>query len=260
MSVFRVPADVWRLIFEEATFVPYALRPDSSCDHHDQDQIRERLLVVLPTKRNIIHVCRAWYEVAIPLLYQSVFLTPRTVHMMYRLLAPDRLGRGEYGRWVIRLDYERPEGEIPLFNLFSVLRLQQMPNLQILVSRYTSTVPGFCLRTISPTLEDDPEFCFILLSACWRTLKVLDCNHTIFKTRPTVHERFGLLGDREWQKKRFALNEVGPEVQVEKVRLRCLRGHFSGNEVVACTSAPKRVLLECLLNSNGSRLPTKLIG
>ena len=216
------------MIIDWATHVPHALsisNPDPFLnDTPSQAEIRAELRASLTTKRNLVLVCRAWRDLALPFLYRCIYVKPDNSIKLYCLLSQDGLSLGRYGRWTRRVDYERPDGDVPLMNLFSLFHLRQFPNLEIVVSRHSTESDK-----IRKSSGDDPEFAFVLLSACWRTLKVLDCNHSIFLTTPCKLERQGLLCDRSWQKKRFKLGQAGPEVG--KVQLCRLRGFVAGRSV-----------------------------
>ena len=75
----RLPAEVWLLIFQLATEVPFMFLPrtESPFDLPPRPTHKEftaKLSSSLITKRYIVLVCKAWNEIATPLLYSAVLL------------------------------------------------------------------------------------------------------------------------------------------------------------------------------------------
>ena len=74
-----LPMEVWLLIFQLATEVPFAFLPkvESPFDlppRPTHKQMTAELSRSLLTKRYVVLVCKAWNEVATPLLYNAVLL------------------------------------------------------------------------------------------------------------------------------------------------------------------------------------------
>ncbi|KAA1477707.1 hypothetical protein DENSPDRAFT_619832 [Dentipellis sp. KUC8613] len=75
----HAPNEIWLLIFRHATSVPHALNPNAD-DPFDfpgtpinpESLTRWHLQAALRTKRTIVLVCRLWYDLGIPLLYEAV--------------------------------------------------------------------------------------------------------------------------------------------------------------------------------------------
>jgi len=75
----HLPTELWLLIFQLATEVPYALLPRIEYPFDlpyrpTHKEMEVRLSHSLITKRYIVLVCKAWNEVATPLLYSTVLL------------------------------------------------------------------------------------------------------------------------------------------------------------------------------------------
>ncbi|EIM90314.1 uncharacterized protein STEHIDRAFT_119335 [Stereum hirsutum FP-91666 SS1] len=84
----HVPPEIWQRILEMATLVPGSLDPDIEdpfdCSEprrwrnritkpgirDEQEDIRDSLI----TKRYVVRVCKQWYTLGMPLLYQSIFV------------------------------------------------------------------------------------------------------------------------------------------------------------------------------------------
>ncbi|TFY57687.1 hypothetical protein EVG20_g8438, partial [Dentipellis fragilis] len=78
-GVRHTPPEIWLLIFEHATFVPYALNtnvddpfasPGAPIDPESQTQ--QKLQAALATKRSLVLVCKRWHDLATPILYEAV--------------------------------------------------------------------------------------------------------------------------------------------------------------------------------------------
>ncbi|THH17450.1 hypothetical protein EW146_g3356 [Bondarzewia mesenterica] len=81
----QLPAEIWLRIFDFATFVPGILEtevqdpfdsPTTLLPHAEYELLSSTGKSSLATKRSLVQVCRDFYWLALPLLYQTVFLGP----------------------------------------------------------------------------------------------------------------------------------------------------------------------------------------
>ena len=82
----HLPPELWLRIFELATYVPGLLETDipdpfdmdpPSILHLHQEYDRKLFKYSMVTKRSIVLVCRTWYSLALPLLYQVLYIPSR---------------------------------------------------------------------------------------------------------------------------------------------------------------------------------------
>ena len=169
----HLPTEVWLLIFQLATEVPYALLPrtespfDLPC-RPTYKEMRAELSHSLITKRYIVLVCKAWNEAATPLLYSAILLrTTRGVSAAWETFrdSAQRNGSTRLGHYVKRIDVsmrdsrirhlqaEREEGE----KIVDILR--RLPSLTIFVmhtcvrSGNANGIPDALAETSASTLQ-----------------------------------------------------------------------------------------------------------
>lgn len=108
----HLPPEVWLLIMQLATEVPYAFLPriespfDLPCrpTHKEMGVELSRSLI---TKRHIVLVCKAWNEIATPLLYSAILLrSSRGVSAAWQTLRDSAQNntRVQFGDFVKRID------------------------------------------------------------------------------------------------------------------------------------------------------------
>lgn len=122
-----LPAEIWLAILRHATSVSHLLDtsppdPFSYSIAHRPDVIQRRVLRSMPTRRSIIQVCRFWYALARPFLYEAIVIrrpiSLRKLVRMRNLSVPHKeyVGIIEEGRrpsslhWLSRLDPDKGEG------------------------------------------------------------------------------------------------------------------------------------------------------
>lgn len=108
----HLPPEVWLLIMQLATEVPYAFLPriespfDLPC-RPTHKQMGVELSRSLITKRHIVLVCKAWNEFATPLLYSAILLrSSRGVSAVWQTLrdSAQSNARVRFGDYVKRID------------------------------------------------------------------------------------------------------------------------------------------------------------
>ncbi|KAF8224175.1 hypothetical protein L208DRAFT_1313086 [Tricholoma matsutake] len=162
-----LPAELWMTIFREATWVSRILDSDS-VEEFGSLTSRQRirpLRASLITKRYLVRVCKQWYSLAIPFLYESIIIGRcRTLNTLrdalQSLCSPENLDAGNghpLGWWTKRLDVAmRDNGSDTESELESLSQIiQSLPNLNILVFRVTTSkyhnvlLPGSFLHHLS---------------------------------------------------------------------------------------------------------------
>jgi len=112
-SMSRIPPELWRRIFELATHSPGLL--DCSPSRSDlpsalvKQQELQRLEESLATRRNLVHVCKAWDILAAEFLYQSILVArvevlPALLGALKRRSRSLGASRARLGWWTRRLD------------------------------------------------------------------------------------------------------------------------------------------------------------
>ncbi|KAF5324711.1 hypothetical protein D9611_004126 [Ephemerocybe angulata] len=113
----EIPPEIWIEILRLATDVPDSLEhpqllvdPKHSCTFRLSGPATRRHKAALITKRYIVLVCREWYAIGMPFLYEHISITrPRHVHQLPETLSKT-MTRGEvreplaFGYFVKRLD------------------------------------------------------------------------------------------------------------------------------------------------------------
>ena len=142
----HLPVEVWLLIFQLATEVPFALLPRSESPfdlphrptHRDMTAALSRSLI---TKRYIALVCKGWNEIATPLLYTAVLLrTARGVTAAWNTFRHSTQNNAGFrlGHYVKRIDLSMkdsrvnhliPEQDAERKKITEILRW--LPNLSI---------------------------------------------------------------------------------------------------------------------------------
>ncbi|KAL4070211.1 hypothetical protein V8B97DRAFT_1871745 [Scleroderma yunnanense] len=109
----RIPPELWRKIFELATYTPGLLncspsRSDLPSAIAAQQEVR-LLVESLATKRSLVQVCKTWDILATEFLYQSVLITrvetlPALLRALKRRSQLSGASRARPGWWTKRLD------------------------------------------------------------------------------------------------------------------------------------------------------------
>ncbi|ETW78039.1 hypothetical protein HETIRDRAFT_454097 [Heterobasidion irregulare TC 32-1] len=156
-----LPNELWLQIFEWATFdpgFPNSLETAFSDLHYHLNLEWHHIDMSLETKSSLVCVCRRWYALATPLLYQAVVVMNENVHSLFRTLkqATEIPNGIMLGSLVRRLDvclereFDLPElGEI--FGYISHLRIL------ISASIYENDAKGafeIAASRCSPTLQE----------------------------------------------------------------------------------------------------------
>lgn len=143
-QMLGLPPEIWLQIVELATAVPSELNTDACslferCTHRDAH--RERLSV-LPTRRSLPLVSRAFYRLANQRLYKSILVrTSATLESLLETLrnapkiqGPDGKLGVQYGQWVKRLDIkERSRPYSTRAGLVLPEILSYLPSIEIFV-------------------------------------------------------------------------------------------------------------------------------
>ena len=170
---YELPAEIWAKILDFATYVPFATdttapTPFAYPGTPSQDDIREDLRRLLPTKRSITEVCKQWYTIGVPLLYRCVYLRS---HKVGPLLTSVK-DKPDYLLHTVRFDWVFTH---ELIGHDIVEAIKHFPNLTIFTSRLPPKQIGNRLATpMHPT-----NFGYNLHETC-RMLKVIDCDHMLF--------------------------------------------------------------------------------
>lgn len=108
-----LPSELWSHIFSLATFVPNIVPPDVLKPGRlaSQDTLITMLGVrrrkrSLATKRNLVRVCKRWHDLALPNLYETVFVGRKnSLVSLLRTLESSESGAA-VGTWTRRFDME----------------------------------------------------------------------------------------------------------------------------------------------------------
>ncbi|KAF9239113.1 hypothetical protein BU15DRAFT_47100 [Melanogaster broomeanus] len=202
-----LPPEIWDCIFHHATYVPGTLIPDiyeqfsligTLYTRKYHPAIREALL----TKRCLVRVCKQWWHLATPYLYQSIYIgRARCLASLCSTLMHSAAGKGTFegtrrplGACAQRLDVAiRDHAVYPEAEFDSLARvIACLPNLTIVSFAPTSTYCGFgipdsildalqcsasSLRVLDWTnnpLEPSTRSLAELLSKC-EQLRILNC-------------------------------------------------------------------------------------
>ncbi|EJD06241.1 uncharacterized protein FOMMEDRAFT_166482 [Fomitiporia mediterranea MF3/22] len=151
-QIASLPYDVLRIIFQWATFVPNAFdihEPDSFAypAPWPQEKIQAALFKSMYTNYCLALVCKAWNDVATPLLYRSICISKRKPFMaLLRSMqvtltedhnrSADMAKSSSKGKWTRRLDILYRDKTVLHASSFARF-LKCLPNLQIIVQRGT---------------------------------------------------------------------------------------------------------------------------
>jgi len=142
----HLPTEVWLLVFQLATEVPFAFLPktESPFDlpprptHNEMTAELSRSLI---TKRYLALVCKTWNEIATPLLYSAVLLrSGRGVSAAWNTFSSSEQGNGSVrlGHYVKRIDLSMRDSQTHHISLEQLAEkeklagiLRWLPNLSI---------------------------------------------------------------------------------------------------------------------------------
>lgn len=201
----HIPPETWQHILQWAILVPGSLDPnaedpfDCSEPRHwrnrltshgiceEQDRIRRSLV----TKRYIIRVCKQWYALGIPLLYESIFVgRQRYLELLLDTLrrspghaSPDS-GSLQLGWWTRRLDFRMrdipPEGSLGKASEDTIVEIfALLPRLSIFVSGSAHSAQSCFKMTLDMSLH--------LANACSQTLQMISWNNAQAKNWVRYH-------------------------------------------------------------------------
>ena len=141
-----LPLEVWLLIFQQATEVPFALLPRTESPFNlpprpTHKEMTAKLSRSLITKRYIVLVCKTWNEIATPLLYSAVLLrSTRGVTAAWNSFCDSAQNNAgvRLGQYVKRIDLSMRDSRIYHLASEQVAErqklaeiLQRLPNLSI---------------------------------------------------------------------------------------------------------------------------------
>ncbi|KAH7922493.1 hypothetical protein BV22DRAFT_1017168 [Leucogyrophana mollusca] len=196
----RFPPELWLKIFALATNVPGLLSyrdPSQSDLPHTLTKQREHDLLKksLVTKRSLVRVCRAWHDLAIEFLYQSVIIarveTLSSLHgtlMRSAQVAPYPPSVGSLGWWTRRLDViiQDDRCEASDYALLAEI-IRHFCNLTIITLSMPMLPYRDCWLRQLPT-----PVVTSLAETCGPSLRVFDCSESIL--RPCREDLMTLLG------------------------------------------------------------------
>ncbi|KIJ19145.1 hypothetical protein PAXINDRAFT_97175 [Paxillus involutus ATCC 200175] len=150
-----LPVELWLEIVQYATFVPDILEPDiyrqtARLDPYWSNRHYSPMLDALRTKRALVLVCKTWWSLCIPILYQSIILTStRCSELLAVTLIRSRdkssasgaTSAPSLGSFTVRLDIRdqhwRSDGSNALHSIMGCL-----PNLSVLTSPSIGWAPS----------------------------------------------------------------------------------------------------------------------
>ena len=173
----RLPTEVWLLILQLATEVPFAFLPrtespfDLPTRPTPKDMTKE-LSRSLITKRYIVLVCKAWNEIATPLLYGALLLrSGRGVFAAYHTFCdPERTDvSARLGQYVKRIDLSMRDSQT-----------HHMPSEQVVerdkIADILRRLPNLSIFTVHTRVRDGDSTCIAdaLSDTCTSTLQTIE--------------------------------------------------------------------------------------
>ncbi|ETW78720.1 hypothetical protein HETIRDRAFT_323190 [Heterobasidion irregulare TC 32-1] len=176
-SSMRLPAELWLRIFQLATVVPGILEiealdpfdsPTALLPHSEYEWLSSTAKSALVTKRALVQVCKDFYWLATPLLYEAVFIGPPkstsvrslrdAIQKSKQVAETNTSGGRALGSWTRRLVMTRTNYYDPSFDEVGFQCLADimscMPNLEIL-SVHTNAldlyIPSFVVDSLIAT-------------------------------------------------------------------------------------------------------------
>ncbi|KAI6010556.1 hypothetical protein EDC04DRAFT_791151 [Pisolithus marmoratus] len=176
----RYPPEIWDRIFDVATYVPYTLAPEifekaSFIGAPYNDEYHPALRATRATKYNLVCVCKHWWYLATPYLYETIYIdSPHNLVSLSNTLRSYAVGGGvmahasRLGLWARRLDVSIGRRSSFAYypgdsadHLAEIIKY--LPNLTIISIALSSLIYGPISLTV-------PRF----LRGC-ASLRVLDC-------------------------------------------------------------------------------------